>query len=552
MVNPYVAPSPSAARPLAGKGQIQLGQSQLLKKIEKLTKQSTTANSLDRSGGVAKSSRFTLHSDDEDNDKDDDDDEDSVFKNLRTSSNKFIKKKETATAASTTGPKKPSPRRSTLKPGLSSDDESDEVESDLEISVTDRSSTPKQTRPGQVGTKARIGSVGSSIHETPRPTSRHRRSPSKVKFSDKQTLSDGEDDSTVIEDMLSKNLVLDIDDLEASVSVMANVRKRSTSKRSESVASIIEENEDDRASSGSDSASIHRANLILDIDDLDRSFDNNTKKKPLKEAMKKKPTPSKVGGSGKVKKSPRRARTPTSVIDTETDMNAGDMSIQTELETESANRTMTDNETVRTEEIKTVKSQLTTEKSTNRTGRSYRDDFETSLDTTELSGAASRTRRSKKEFSYSSDRIEKKLKKKDRKKRKEEEKQHHHHHHHKKRHHSKAVVSDDDEKVARRIRPITDHMTISNAEVQVEPSDLLKHSALYKSVGSTNPASLVLASLTYLDDATSLGDLDKLTGFNLINQSYNDLVKMNLGFFRNFLAVQRALYLQQVASIKPK
>lgn len=94
--------------------------------------------------------------------------------------------------------------------------------------------------------------------------------------------------------------------------------------------------------------------------------------------------------------------------------------------------------------------------------------------------------------------------------------------------------------------------TTSTMEVQVDTHDLLKYSDVLKSVNVYNPSSLILSSLSFFNDSSSLSDLDQLTGFNLINQTFNDLIGMNLSFFKNFLNTQRTLYEQQLQSIQPK
>lgn len=91
-----------------------------------------------------------------------------------------------------------------------------------------------------------------------------------------------------------------------------------------------------------------------------------------------------------------------------------------------------------------------------------------------------------------------------------------------------------------------------NMEVQVDPNDLLKNSDLIRSVNAYNPSSLLLASVTYLNEGSNLKDLNQLTGFNLINQTFNDLIRMNVNFMKNFLSTQKSLYEQQIASIQPK
>ena len=546
MVNPYA----ESGYP-APKSQIRLGQSQLLKKIEKLQ----TKHSLDRSTNK----KSNLDSSNEDNDEDEE--EDSVFKNLRTSSNKFIKKKDaarlSATGVSKRGsgsPKSPRSPKDTKRPSYKPD-LSDSSDSDLEISAEDRSSTPNRKDSTRAATQRNL-STASSIYDYPR---HHRRSPSKVKFQDKHKAdSEDEEESTIIEDMLSKNLVLDINELEASISAdqsMSDRKQRQVGSRksekfrSESVASVIEEDEDRFSSihnSSLDSRhSLRNAKLILDIDELEQSFDSrfltqdvkgNSKKRDKEVKRSPKSTSSK-------RKSFKRVKTPCSIIETDPDLN--DMSIHTEIETEAT-------KTEERDEIKTVKSNVTysdikaaaaAATMTTTTRKSYRDDFETSLDTTELS-ASNRFKR-KKKFSASEVKeydknSEKKNKKKDKKKKKKR---------------NSSTSSDASGKSSSRrgvVKAITSRMAVSNAEIQVDPSDILKHSDLYKSVGTCNPSSLIISSLTYLNDSTNLNDLNQLTGFNMINQTYSDLIRMNLNFFRNFLTVQRSLYQQQVNSIKPK
>ena len=94
----------------------------------------------------------------------------------------------------------------------------------------------------------------------------------------------------------------------------------------------------------------------------------------------------------------------------------------------------------------------------------------------------------------------------------------------------------------------------SNAEVQVDTADLLKYSHLLKSVSMYNPSSLLLATVSHfdhVDHTATLRDLNQLTGYNMINQTFNDLIKYNLNFMKNFLAAQRSLYEQQIQSIQP-
>ena len=95
-------------------------------------------------------------------------------------------------------------------------------------------------------------------------------------------------------------------------------------------------------------------------------------------------------------------------------------------------------------------------------------------------------------------------------------------------------------------------MSTSNAEIQVDPTDLLKNADIMNSINVYNPSSILLATTSHLNQAATLKDLNQLTGYTMINQAFNDLIKMNLGFVSNFLASQRNLYEQQIKSIQPK
>ena len=117
-------------------------------------------------------------------------------------------------------------------------------------------------------------------------------------------------------------------------------------------------------------------------------------------------------------------------------------------------------------------------------------------------------------------------------------------------HHRKK--SSRDKKSSRSDKSSKKRPTTSTMEVQVDTHDLLKYSDVLKSVNVYNPSSLILSSLSFFNDSSSLRDLDQLTGFNLINQTFNDLIGMNLSFFKNFLNTQRTLYEQQLMSIQPK
>lgn len=246
MVNPYALGS--RATP---KNQINLTESQALKKFEKY--QSKLSSSLERRSKSPaekkRSTRISLDSSLEDDNvfnknSDSDSDDDSLFlKNLKTSSNKFIKRKRDTKSplAAQQTPKsprqaqvqapKPAPRRDVFLENNEVDDD-DEDDDDIEISIGDRSPTPTQRRKlssggGVSNRDNRAASVASSVSSM--STALPKRSTSRVKF-----LADGiheESTTSLIEDLLSKNLVLSVEDLEASTS--SPRRKKSSKSKKE-------------------------------------------------------------------------------------------------------------------------------------------------------------------------------------------------------------------------------------------------------------------------------------------------------------------------------
>ncbi|CAF0742232.1 unnamed protein product [Brachionus calyciflorus] len=466
MVNPYALNARQTQK------KVTLGQSQALKKFEKI--QAKHTGKIEKKTNKFKKNVSINSSGDEnsilnDDDDDDQEDDDSVFKNLKN--NKFVKNK----------------LASKSEKKIDKVDNDSEVsktsDSDIEISVADRSSTPNRKsslhRPS-----SRLLSAASSLTDF-QSSNLPKRSPSRVKFVKQDSTITDEDES--IESLLNNNLVLDIDDLEPVSKNNKFLKKNkiksplNSERRSASVASIIEESEVSTATVASvQSPSLMDANLILDIHDLDKSESSISKssKKSSKSSKKK---------DKKDRKKKKRSKTPTSLIETETEYRTADSSIVTEIGHH-------DKKSIKSD------SDLDISQSYNRSvikDKSYFEDFETDPDLTIVSRA---------------DRL--------------------------KRKHLSFAESNKKE--------------LNNIEVQVDPNDLLKHSDLIRSVNAYNPSSLLLASVTFLNEKSNLKDLNQLTGFNLINQTFNDLIRMNVNFMKNFLATQKSLYEQQIASIQPK
>ncbi len=264
MVNPYASNPGQRGQP--AKPQVLLGTSNALKKFEKFqSKYNPNQTSIERKKEKKKNKavKHILDTTDEDDDSDDEDDS-LIVRNA----NKFMKKKAPEVEAK----------------AVTSDD------SDIEISAIDGSNTPKGKRtksPAPIINRSNNSSATSmrSASQT------HRRSHSKVKFVNEYS----EEESTILEDMLSKNLIMDIEDLEAHTASMSTKMNKAKPKvaqrrgksplamaaqrRSDSVTSIQEESileESVNEDAVSEAASL--TNLIMDIHDLEASISKMERK----------------------------------------------------------------------------------------------------------------------------------------------------------------------------------------------------------------------------------------------------------------------------------
>lgn len=509
MVNPYAVNSRQTNKP-----KIQLGQSQAIKKFEKFqAKYSTTGTT----SGSKKQFKKKKNSDN-DSDDDDDDDDDSLFKNAKQTANKFMKKKQSATPIDET------------------ETDSDQTfteskQSDISVDI-DRSSTPipakrQQKQQQQQITKIPTSRIRSATSSVSSIRSLNRRSVKFVKTNKNQSFSsnhdeinddnddDDDDESTIIDEVMS-NLILDIDDLEASTSNLYKTNKKKSTtttkrlsksplamaaqKRSESVTSIIEDNEEDlndeesKASSGSSDKSLSlRKNLILDVNELARSLseqdDSSLKKKKQSETDKKKTKKeNKSSDKNRKKEQKNKSRKTPSII------------------SES-------------------KSTIDTESITDNDADVYQDEYTKTNQISESENELTRKKASLSKHRYASARQQ------------------------------QTYNSDfETEATLKSLRKINKPSIQQkrNAEIQVDPTDLLKNSEFLTTVNVYNPSSILLATTSHLNTASTLKDLNQLTGYTMINQAFNDLMKMNLSFVSNFLTSQRNLYEQQIKSIRPK
>ncbi len=92
----------------------------------------------------------------------------------------------------------------------------------------------------------------------------------------------------------------------------------------------------------------------------------------------------------------------------------------------------------------------------------------------------------------------------------------------------------------------------SNAEIQCDPTDLLRNSTLMNTVNVYNPSSILLATASHLNSENTLRDLNQITGYTMINQAFTDILRVNINFVKNFLSAQRSMYEQQINTIQPK
>lgn len=85
---------------------------------------------------------------------------------------------------------------------------------------------------------------------------------------------------------------------------------------------------------------------------------------------------------------------------------------------------------------------------------------------------------------------------------------------------------------------------MKSAQVQVDDLELMRHSDLVKNLSLYSPFSL--------GTQVPLSDLNNLIEFNVVNNSFNDIIKMNLAFMKNFLSTQRQMYESEIRNIKPR
>ena len=308
---------------------------------------------------------------------------------------------------------------------------------------------------------------------------------------------------------VNRNVILDISDLDIAgsnqkskpnkketVSIIKKTKKvdKSDSEKKESN-SIIDYN-----SSDDDSLSLSiRKNVILDLDDLEneRTAANNQKSK-TKQINEKKPPKS---DSNKKTESNKKS-TINKTKQKRTRNNSRSQSIVSIISQESdsiATEIMNDN--IETESIASETYQTANESTSHRVATAsrqktesvisnYQEDFDTESEISRIQSSKSNTRVSS----------------------------------------------------ATLIKPRTKYSTTSakSVEIQVNDVDLLKHSNLFIDTPLFTPFSV----------ASKRVDWNQYLDLNVANNAFNDLMKMNLDFMKNFINIQRQMYENEMRNLQ--
>jgi hypothetical protein len=505
MVNPYIT---SSTNKQVQAPKAQLSYSVALNRFEKF--QAKNASNERRSASPNKN-KFSLDSSSLDDDNSENDDDDSIINNAKKLSNKFIKQSSTQKTQEKSIVTKKEERK------LS------ESETDISIKLERRSVTPKNSI--RASSRQSVVSSVVSVSSAKRPQS-------KVKFA-QDSLNDEE--SSLIEDLLSKNLLLDVNELESvsrSTSPNKSYKKKTKNrkekkqkinydKRAESVNSSIreeiqdqEENskpeEQNSPSSRTSDSSLLNEHLIMDINELELNRDSSQKVKVLNKSLiqqnsikSRENEPKKIKTIKNNKKIRDNNLFKVDSLDTSTPAEKMD-TVETADEIDSASSIATQIESesgyAQKEKAKNKKNRVSSRLSTaSELGdRRYElEAFESESKSIDRSAGLNRTKKFNKK----------------------------------------------QQKSARSAPRST-----SDAEIQVDSGDLFKNSNLLKSINIYSPSAILLDMLA----PKMSSDLNELNGYAMISRAFDETIKMNLNFMKNFLSAQRTFYEKQIESIQPK
>jgi len=515
MVNPYANRQRmgSPAQQPKPVSQVTLGTSQALKKVESIQRKqqkaelkkikkeakSTKLSKKDKSSAMT---MFDTTSSDEDSsdDSSDDDTSDSVLKNVKSKSNKFIKKQ----------PSKKIVSESEKQENEEVKSEVDESIRDEELQYSDMSSQNHIVMPST----SKISSISSSRHKGGNRVTFEKKISTKNKSQSEATEQSTTNDQSSSEQSSSEggvniNVILDINELDIggssnqktksnkkeTVSIIKKTKKFDKSEKKESN-SIIDNNSSDDDSL---SSSI-RKNVILDLDDLENEITNVTGQKANNKHIDEKKPP-KSDSNKKTAESNKKSSLNKSK-QKRTRNNSRSQSIVSIISQESdsiATEIMNDN--IETESIASETYQTANESTSHRVPTvsrqksesaysNYQEDFDTESEISRIQSSKSNTRISS----------------------------------------------------ATLIKPRTKYLTTSakSVEIQVNDVDLLKNSNLFIDTPLFTPFSV----------ASKRVDWNQYLDLNVANNAFNDLMKMNLEFMKNFINIQRQMYENEMRNLQ--
>ena len=501
MVNPYAnrqrMGSPAQqAKPVS---HVTLGSSQALKKVESFQRKQQKAE-LKKIKKEAKSTKLSKHdkasamsifdsTSSEEEPSTSDDSSDSVLKNVKSKSNKFIKKQ----------PTKKSISEKSEEEEVKSEIENDESIKEEDLHYSDISSQNLIVMPStsKISSVSSVKQKGGNRVTFEKKVAKNKKSQSEASDQSESTSNDQSEESSSGGVGVNKNVIFDINDLDtadntnsksnkkATVSIIKKTNKpKSGKKESNSVTNDNNSSDDESISMGM------RNNVILDIDDLENVAVNkksNTKndfkneKKPPKSEHK-----SSLSKKQKHKRNSSRSQSIASIVSQDSDSIATEI-VNDNIETESiASETyQTANESASHRIISNSRQKTESFVS------NYNEDFDTESEISRIQSIKSNNRVS-----------------------------------------------------SATLKPKTKSSSISakSVEIQVNDVDLLKNSNLFIDTPLFTPFSV----------ASKKVDWNQYLDLNVANNAFNDLMKMNLDFMKNFINIQRQMYENEMRDLQQR
>ena len=512
MVNPYLSRQRlgSPAQQAKSTAQVSLGHSQALKKVEsiqrkqqkaelkKIKKETKSSNLSKKDKKSAISILDSTSSEDDEEPTTSDDTSDSVLKNVKSKSNKFLKK--------------PTQSKKLVADASQEDDDEEDDIKDEEIeqdeSIKEEGNYYSEASSHNlvvIPSTSRVSSVSSIKQKGNRVTFEKKiskKDKSESEAIELSTTNDQTDDSSTEGGAVNKNIIFDINDLDLldngkktnkkeMVSIIKNKKPNESDKKD---LSIIDNNSSDESLSLS-----MRKNVILDIDDLDNDVTVITKKpptndyqnvnKPPKSDLAKKPElKSSLSKKQKRKRNSSRSQSLVSIISQDSD------SIVTEIINENIETESIASDTYQTANDSTSHRVASASKpKTESFASNYQEDFDTESDISKIQSIMSKSNGK-----------------------------------------SSTVGGT---KSKEKLRASS---TAKSVETQCNDIDLLKNSNLFVESPLFTPFSV----------AGKRVDWNQYLDLNVANNAFNDLMKMNLDFMKNFINIQRQMYENEMRSLQ--